>query len=994
MPRVRQHRAASAVPSAARRILTNRDKPTYKVVLEEVTQKKKKLITAGSFHANPPPGYTFIPAGDPQITNRCKDIARKDGAKVYAVSTTKHKHSGLSKEVHRIGYHFPSSVVGRACLSLGVDLSRDGRVLRHQHDWIADKARPRHQHRTRLNLLTHNTSNTKLSQATIDTQAREAIKDLFPKIPDKDLRDIVTHAFELGKARVGTAPELPLARRVQLAVVAHIRHTYTDYDNLLRQVPWNAARAMIEQASLNKLAQWRGDDDDEPDAMEDILREIIVIPDDDEEEDANGAGTSIAQSRFADRHGSVEIVASRNIADDMEMRPIDYSNLRTGTQGPESSESDDDQEVIFLGHGQYVIDRPDQARSKRNRDHRHRAWEEARDRFRYPVSQPHSPPVRPLPQAVGIASNVHVRRDSYKRIEEPPPQQHRPNDQKITCIREVQPLGNLSIDQAKHQSMADSDFRRPIYPEQARSVGPLTNPFKTVETQPTGPGMARDYQTNQYVPSHSSASTNCVYVEYEREDRVSTLRMNPTSYEQFWMPNYSNERLPQSPNSRFENVLQSIEKPTHFTTQNQQSDRPLHTDAPVEVRQFDRFETPRETVFYRQDRNVDDEQHLVKRRRINRGHDNMHDLNPIVNDLQRSLLIPVRHTDKYEFSDREPVMLHRVDGAEPSFRTERPESARAVHRIIEFDQQNMSAYRPNHTEHVSSYGIQFPRYGQVLVPQQQSSSHVSARSSVERLVQKPFPDFDERRSVQNLSYVPQSSYVSVPRQDLRTSYVNSDALNRRTAQQSPPANENVRFTRPAFGQTSGIKKYLATQDVIPQVKPQTAAGNSGVYLVRESPVEIQESRERRLLPLERSFEQLRPVRERTHNREVDKIEGPFRDDVFDQAITFKNTPRSQVPWPQTQLQYGAEQRSYDMPMHKENWWASAINYRSSITDLPYSIHKTYRYDVESQRNTHVKEVSRDIISELGRPVARVPSLGNQQRRVLDKQTRKEVVVLE
>ena len=35
-----------------------------------------------------------------------------------------------------------------------------------------------------------------LSQATIDTQAREAIKDLFPKIPQKDLHDIVTRAFE------------------------------------------------------------------------------------------------------------------------------------------------------------------------------------------------------------------------------------------------------------------------------------------------------------------------------------------------------------------------------------------------------------------------------------------------------------------------------------------------------------------------------------------------------------------------------------------------------------------------------------------------------------------------------------------------------------------------------------------------------------------------------------------------------------------------------
>ena len=44
MPRERHHRAASAAPAAIRHRLTNRTKPTYKVVLEQVTQQKKKLI--------------------------------------------------------------------------------------------------------------------------------------------------------------------------------------------------------------------------------------------------------------------------------------------------------------------------------------------------------------------------------------------------------------------------------------------------------------------------------------------------------------------------------------------------------------------------------------------------------------------------------------------------------------------------------------------------------------------------------------------------------------------------------------------------------------------------------------------------------------------------------------------------------------------------------------------------------------------------------------
>ncbi|MCJ1383073.1 hypothetical protein MMC17_006186 [Xylographa soralifera] len=984
MPRVRQHRAASRASSTARRILTNRDKPTYRVVLEEVTQKKKKLITAGSSKTNPPAGYTFIPAGDPQITNRCKEIARKDGATVYAVSTTKHKHSDLSKEVHRIGYHFPSSVVGRACLSLGVSLSRDGHVLRHQHDWIADEARSRNQNGTRLNLLAHNTSNTKLSQATIDTQAREAIKDLFPKIPDKDLRDIITHAFELGKARVGTAPELPLPRRVQLAVVAHIRHTYTDYDNLLKEVPWNAARAMIEQASLNKLAQWRGDDDDEPDAMEDILREIIVIPDDDEE-DANEAGDSIAQRRYANTHESLEIIASRDIVDDMETRPIDYSNLRIETHDAESPKSDDDQ-VIFLGHGQYVIDRPDQARSKRNRDHRHRAWEEARERFRYPAAQPRSPSIRLLPQAVGIASKVHVRRGSYEHIEKLPPQQNRANNQKITNVREAQPVRNLSVDQAIYQSMADYDHREVVYPEQTRSFAPVSNVFGTVGRHATARDISREYQNVQYVPSQPSPAVNRVYMEHERENHVNTLRINPPSHEQVPVPNRSNQRPPRSPTSRAESVLQSIEQSSHFMSQNQQSIRPPYAHSPVQIRYFNASEMQRGPVFHRVDPNMNDEQQLVKRRRINQGHDRMHDPNPLHNDLQRSLLVPVGHTDRYEFSDRTPDIPHRINGLEPSVRTERTQDAREVYRIGELDQRDASVYQSIYPEHVSPSGTQVLRHGQLLMTQQQSSSHVSARSFVQPTVQKIVPEYDEHRSVQNVSYLPRSSYVSLPRQDLRISHAVAYDVNRRTAQGSSPWDENVRVSRPVFGQTSEVKGYLPPDSNILQMKPRTSAEQSGNYLVREPPVQVQTRISRKALSLERSFEHLRPIQNPILNGEIDRLEGSLHDDTFDQVVTVRSTPKSQVPWPQIQMQhdlaldhvqYGEKQRSFDGSVHEGD--------RS---------HKMYQSDIEPRQSIYLKEIAQEMRSEFRRPAVQIPSLRNRQQRALDKHNGREMIVLE
>lgn len=136
--------------------------------------------------------------------NNCS-IIRSDTRK-----TTPHKDRAihLSHEVHRIGYHFPSYIVGRACISLGIDLSQTGHVLRRQQDWFVKASTkpprqprqpPKNRDKNKKKKLHKSGSvespSSEVSQATLDTQAREAIKDLFPKIPDKDLHDIVSRAF-------------------------------------------------------------------------------------------------------------------------------------------------------------------------------------------------------------------------------------------------------------------------------------------------------------------------------------------------------------------------------------------------------------------------------------------------------------------------------------------------------------------------------------------------------------------------------------------------------------------------------------------------------------------------------------------------------------------------------------------------------------------------------------------------------------------------------
>ena len=93
--------------------------------------------------------------------------------------------------------------------------------------------------------------------------------------------------FYQGQRKVGTALELPLARRAQLAVVAHIRHVYTDYDRLLKVTSFHEARTLVEEPTLAKLVEWRGDDENGKTVLEDVFREVIVISDDDDDSDSD-----------------------------------------------------------------------------------------------------------------------------------------------------------------------------------------------------------------------------------------------------------------------------------------------------------------------------------------------------------------------------------------------------------------------------------------------------------------------------------------------------------------------------------------------------------------------------------------------------------------------------------------------------------------------------------------------------------------------------------
>ena len=269
--------------------------------------------------------------------------------------------------MHRIGFHFPSVVVSQVCAHYGIVLSSAGTVLEEDEYPV---------YRRSQRLKEKDPSEARKDQITVNTEARDTIKDLFPNIPDNDMNQIIKTAFQKGKGKVGTAAELTLIRRAQLAVVAHIRHIYTDYDKLIRQTQYRDARNIVEKPTLRKLVEWRGDDEDGKAALEDIFREVIVISDDEESSDED----EFVEQDFRDV--SVEIISSNTRAADLEPESritephlVEYTERHGAVDGQVLSNQ-------LSGRLPRKQRGPDMDKVARRGFSRYQAWKGARDEYR------------------------------------------------------------------------------------------------------------------------------------------------------------------------------------------------------------------------------------------------------------------------------------------------------------------------------------------------------------------------------------------------------------------------------------------------------------------------------------------------------------------------------------------------------------------------------------------------------------------------------------
>ncbi|SMY19907.1 unnamed protein product [Zymoseptoria tritici ST99CH_1A5] len=303
---------SARAPSAARTITKRRDKP-YKTETQRVMARKKRLKLADTFQ-EAPPGFQYLAVGTPDLAERCKELSRLRGFPVTIVhgrprNSASTRFDKVSGHIHRIGYHFQQDVLRTAAQELGyVFHGYDGTCVK-----AADVQAQNEESAMAKLLKKHGIALNKGPERESREQIQAAVRELFPKIPQEDLEFIYDHAWERNTNRVGTRLDLPLSSRVQLAVGSRVRHTYTDYDKLLKVFgDWQGVRAMVEPYCVKKLIEWRGELED-GDEFEEIVRETIIIDDEDED---GGAAVDVDDDS-ADSDTSIEIVHRPAAAEDI-----------------------------------------------------------------------------------------------------------------------------------------------------------------------------------------------------------------------------------------------------------------------------------------------------------------------------------------------------------------------------------------------------------------------------------------------------------------------------------------------------------------------------------------------------------------------------------------------------------------------------------------------------------------------------------------------------
>lgn len=97
-------------------------------------------------------------------------------------------------------------------------------------------------------------------------KAKALLLQFFPQIPQNSLNNVLEHGFLKGSGRVGRSTKLDEEVKIRLAVIAHIRHNFTKYDEIYQQMKANTpdselkeiVRFMVRDEVMTIADYWRG----------------------------------------------------------------------------------------------------------------------------------------------------------------------------------------------------------------------------------------------------------------------------------------------------------------------------------------------------------------------------------------------------------------------------------------------------------------------------------------------------------------------------------------------------------------------------------------------------------------------------------------------------------------------------------------------------------------------------------------------------------------
>lgn len=166
-----------------------------------------------------PKGYILVKKGDVYVTKYCRKLTHDSGSQVYIVQSEKR-------------------------ITLGI------RVPRTIHSQVLT-----------LNTATKaaRTAAVAKKDEALETKTHAELLRLYHRIPKERISMILKHTLKKNSGRVGRNKELSLTEVVDLAVRAHIRHKFTDYDAMLgRGVSKEQARQRIQKTVDTMATSWGG----------------------------------------------------------------------------------------------------------------------------------------------------------------------------------------------------------------------------------------------------------------------------------------------------------------------------------------------------------------------------------------------------------------------------------------------------------------------------------------------------------------------------------------------------------------------------------------------------------------------------------------------------------------------------------------------------------------------------------------------------------------